>query len=384
LVLEAGEDRSDDVSVLAPGLFTALYGDPAYDYDYKTLPQTYANGQVMAQIRGKQVGGSSAMNFMFWTHASRGDIDAWGELGNEGWSWGELEPYYTKSESYTSPSLTIEEDLETGYVVDNLHGDTGPIRNTFPDGYGPLDEAWPKAFANLGLAVQSDPRDGLALGAYTNLLNIRLDNHTRSYAATAYYRPIAKRSNLRLITSARVTKLILGKVADEAVARGVEYATDGDITEVLAAKEVIVCAGSIGSPQILEVSGIGNATSLKELGIHVFINNTNVGENLQDHAYVPIGYVPLVVSRPLKSTCGLLSADIKSSLVFLPSMISRMRPFLTMHTMSILVIKLGRSRLLVRAQRYWLFIKSPTFRSTRVAWLQRTQILVSATNTKSS
>jgi choline dehydrogenase len=294
LVLEAGEDRSDDINVLAPGLATVLYGNPTYDYNYKTVPQTHANGQVIAQIRGKQVGGSSGMNLMFWTHASRGDIDAWGELGNEGWSWDELEPYYTKSENYTSPSLTTEEDLETGYIKDSLHGDAGPISNTFPDGYGPLDEAWPATYANLGLAMQSDPRDGLALGGYTNLLNIRLDNHTRSYAATAYYRPVAKRSNLILITSALVTKLVLSEAADGIVASGVEYATNGDAKEVLASKEVIVCAGSIASPQILEVSGIGDATRLKELGIHVLINNSNVGENLQEHAYVPIGYVRLV------------------------------------------------------------------------------------------
>ncbi|KAH8657964.1 GMC oxidoreductase [Xylariales sp. PMI_506] len=290
LVLEAGEDRSDDLNVLAPGLFTFLYGNPDYDYDYKTVPQEHANGQVLAQIRGKQLGGSSAMNFMFWTHASRGDIDAWGTLGNPGWSWDELEPYYTKSEKYAAPSVTTEKDLDTGYIVPSLHGAKGNIHNTFPDGYGPLDEAWPATFEALDLAVKSDPRDGLALGGYTNLLNIRLDNHTRSYAATAYYNPIAGRPNLFVLTGAIVKRVLLDDGYDGVVATGVEYVKDNVTLHAAASKEVIVCAGSIGSPQVLEVSGIGDAAHLGSFGLHVYIDNPNVGENLQDHAYVPLGF----------------------------------------------------------------------------------------------
>ncbi|KAH8884143.1 GMC oxidoreductase [Thozetella sp. PMI_491] len=290
IVLEAGQDRSDDFNVLAPGLFTAMYGNPDYDYDYKTVPQTHANGQVIAQIRGKQLGGSSAMNLMFWTHASQGDIDAWGELGNQGWSWDELKPYFAKSETFTAPSASIEHDLDTEYIVPAIHGKKGPINNTFPDGYGPLDKAWPATFANLGLEVRGDPRDGLALGGYTNLLNIRLDNHTRSYAATAYYRPFAGRKNLVVLTGALATKIILKKGPSGITANAVQYTKDDKNVTVSAGKEVIVCAGSIGSPQLLEVSGIGDATLLKKFGIGALVDNPNVGENLQDHAYVPIGF----------------------------------------------------------------------------------------------
>ena len=97
LVLEAGEDRSEDVSVLAPGLLTSLYGDPKYDWDYHTVPQKHVNDHIIAHPRGKQLGGSSAINFLWWTHASQKDIDKCGMLGNRNWSWNALLPFLMRS-----------------------------------------------------------------------------------------------------------------------------------------------------------------------------------------------------------------------------------------------------------------------------------------------
>lgn len=288
LVLEAGNDHSNDTNVLSPGLYTIMYGDPEYDWNYKTVPQVHANGQEVAHPRGKQLGGSSAINFLFWTHASQQDINNWGELGNANWSWDILKPYFTKSESYLAPSSLVEEDLQTQYVEPNLHGKYGPINNTFPDIYSPLDEAWPRTYEMLDIASKTDPRDGLALGGYTNLINIDLKSHTRSYAATAYWLPASKRPNLKVLTGALVEKILLEKDNRGVKASGVRYSLENKAMEVRANKEVILSAGSIGSPQTLELSGIGDSELLKKYGIETFVANKNVGENMQDHIYVPI------------------------------------------------------------------------------------------------
>jgi choline dehydrogenase len=143
----------------------------------------------------------------------------------------------------------------------------------------------------LGLLAKSDPRDGLALGGYTNLLNLDLNGRKRSYAATGYYLPIKQRKNLKVLTGALVEKIILEKSkkkGGDVLATGVKY-SNGTVAN--AGKEVILCAGSIGSPQILELSGIGSRDILEKNGIEVLVENDNVGENLQDHVYVPIRFV---------------------------------------------------------------------------------------------
>jgi choline dehydrogenase len=226
---------------------------------------------------------------LFWTHASQQDINNWGLLGNSNWSWSSLSPYFTKSENFLSPSIQVEDDLQTQYIDPNIHGTSGPINNTFPDIYGPLDEAWPRTYETLGLATNSDPRDGLALGGYTNLINLDSEGRKRSYAATEYYLPSAKRANLKVLTGALVEKILLEKGHDGGVmAGGVRYLSGNSTMDIFATKEVILCAGSIASPQILELSGIGNLEVLESHGIEVLVPNENVGENLQDHVYVPI------------------------------------------------------------------------------------------------
>ncbi|EXF83835.1 GMC oxidoreductase [Colletotrichum fioriniae PJ7] len=271
LVLEAGADRSTDLNVLAPGLFPAMYGNADYDWDYKTIPQTSANDKVVAHIRGKQLGGSTAMNFMFWTHPSQRDIDNWGALGNEGWSWMELAPYLEKSESFVAPSSQQTSDLLLDYVDPSVHGTAGPIANEFPQLYSPFLQAWPRTLEKLGLGA-------------TAILG------TRSYAANAYLGPARQRANLKVVTDALVTKILLEKTRDGVLVKGVKWSHGGLEKEAAAKKEVIVAAGSIASPQLLEVSGVGDKKLLESHGVEVFAVNPNVGENLQDHVYVPLGF----------------------------------------------------------------------------------------------
>ncbi|KAJ0162093.1 L-sorbose 1-dehydrogenase [Colletotrichum tanaceti] len=288
LVLEAGADRSEDLNVLAPGLFPAMYGNPDYDWDYKTVPQAAANNKIVAHIRGKQLGGSSAMNFMFWTHPSRRDLDNWGALGNEGWSWDALAPYLRKSEAFLAPSAQQTSDLRLGYVDPGAHGTGGPIANEFPKVYSPFLQAWPRTMEKLGLGVKGDPRDGEALGGYVNLLNIA--NATRRYAANAYLGPARRRTNLKVETGALVSRIRLEKSKNGVRATGVSWTQGAEKREAAASKEVILAAGSVASPQLLEVSGVGGWTLLKQHGVDVLVDNPNVGENLQDHVYVPLGF----------------------------------------------------------------------------------------------
>ncbi|KAI7202292.1 alcohol oxidase [Hortaea werneckii] len=290
-VLEAGLDRSDDPNILAPGLLTALYGDPDYDWIYKTVPQEHVNDRVIGQPRGKQLGGSSAINYLAYTHASQTNIDNFGLLGNENWTWAQLEPYYTKSEHYTQVSEEVISDLNVSWIDPAIHGQSGPVFNSFPDEYSPLDEAWPRAYETLGIGVDSDPRDGLALGGYNILTNINKTNGvTRSYAATAYLNPIKDRSNLAVYTGAMVQKINFDTSSGTPCATSVSVNVNGTDYVIEASTEVLLSGGAFGSPQMLELSGVGNSTLLESLGIETILDQPAVGENLQDHVYMPLGY----------------------------------------------------------------------------------------------
>lgn len=245
---------------------------------------------MVAHPRGKQLGGSSAINFLWWTHASQQDIDNWGILGNSNWSWEALQPFYRRSESYIQPSPRVVKDLNTEYIDQAIHGRNGSILNTFADIYLPFDEAWPQTYETLGLPPSSDPRDGLALGGYTNLINMDPKTRSRSYAATTYLRIAEKRPNFHVVTGAHVQKILFDTHGKRPRASGALYSVSGKTHQITAQREVILSAGAFGSPQLLELSGIGNPKLLKQHGIETLVANDHVGENLQDHAYVPIGY----------------------------------------------------------------------------------------------
>ncbi|KAK5118867.1 hypothetical protein LTR62_000076 [Meristemomyces frigidus] len=262
-VLEAGIDHFDDLNVLAPGLLTALYGNPDYDWIFFSTPQPHMNDRIMGHSRGKQLGGSSAINYLAYTYAAQWDIDNWGSLGNAGWSWDELAPYYAKSEILTVPGSQAATDLDTSYLKPQIHGMSGPIHNGFPDEY----------------------EDGLALAGYTLLANLNLHNNTRSYSATAYLNPIKSRPNFKVYTNAPITKVNLDTHNPVPVASGASFSinrTEYSINEL--------SGGSFGSPHILELSGVGDKSLLSPLGMYTVVDNANVGENLQDHVYMPLGY----------------------------------------------------------------------------------------------
>ena len=270
-----------------------MWDDPKYDWIFKTVPQAHGNNRVVGHPRGKQLGGSSAINFNYWTHASQRDIDDWGALGNSGWSWDELLPYYLRSETYTSPPAAVSEQVDTSFIEPSVHGINGPVHNSFPPFYDDFYKAWEPTYEKLGLGPTGDPKDGLAIGAYTTLLTLDPRNASRSYAANAYFKPNAARSNLKVLTGALSTKINFAtptRNGTTLTATGVQFSVNGTSYNVTAKREVILSAGAFQSPHLLELSGIGDPKILEAQGIDVLYANPNVGENLQDHILVPLGF----------------------------------------------------------------------------------------------
>ncbi|KAL9022352.1 MAG: hypothetical protein Q9185_000467 [Variospora sp. 1 TL-2023] len=287
LVLEAGADRLDDPKITTPGLLTLTYDDPQYDWSFDTVPQDQLYGKSVSHSRGKVVGGSSAINALALIYPPKSSIDAWERLGNEGWNWDAMAPYYRKFHTFNPPSKETAEALGTAYIDQEIQGKSGPIQSSFPEFHGPLGKAWPQTFKNLDFPLTSDPLSsgGQATGGFSYLSTV--DPHTweRSHAGSAYYTPIKDRPNLCLLTETQVQKIILEKQsAAGVVAKGVSFLDHGGMSRTkMAKREVIVCAGAIHSPQLLELSGIGSAHILRSHGIDLFFDNPYVGENFQDH-----------------------------------------------------------------------------------------------------
>ncbi|KAI0470746.1 hypothetical protein GGR56DRAFT_660362 [Xylariaceae sp. FL0804] len=288
LVVEAGPDNSQDPLVLTPGLVTAQYGLDKYDWNFSSAPQAAMHDRRISQPRGRQLGGSSAMNYMVVMYPSRAIMDGWGKLGNPGWSFDELAPYYKKfSHVHTPGPLARSVTGLDGYHDEALSG-TGPVQVSFSEEYQPaVHGAWIEAFSNLGMKINADPRTGKALGAFQNPASIDPATKTRSYAATAYYGAEARaRKNLVVLTETLVTKIVTEKHGEDVVATGVVMQTkDGEKT-VSARREVVLAAGALQSPQLLELSGIGGRQLLEKHGIPLVVDNAGVGEHLQDHSIV--------------------------------------------------------------------------------------------------
>lgn len=236
------------------------------------------------------------INFQMFSQASKQDIDTWEALGNKGWGWDDIVPYYRKFETYHPPSAEASERFGASYVDESLRGKDGPIQVSFPvhDNHW-LHQVWPATCQNVQYpAIPQDPRSGTSWGAYNQLTTIDPDNVIRSYAAREYYYPHAQSPNLHVVTGAQVSKINFeknGNSEESITAVGVEFINQGKSYEVKARKEVILSAGVIHSPQILELSGIGGRDVLTKHGIEVLVDNSAGGENLQDHTAVPLVYV---------------------------------------------------------------------------------------------
>ncbi|KGO43644.1 Glucose-methanol-choline oxidoreductase [Penicillium expansum] len=291
LLIEAGANRMGDPRIETPGFLATMYGNPDFDWDYMSVPQIHAKNRQIGQPRGRVVGGSSALNFSAVVYPTASNFDSWQALGNDGWGAKDMAPYLRKFHSYTAPSEATAELLGTGrYMKVDNQGSDGPVPVSLPDVYGPFNKAWNETFAKLGWETDADPLDGHKLGAFTCPLSVDGKTGARGYAA-AYYSPeVAARPNLRLLAETMVERILFVQQDGSVIATGVQVKTQDSSYEIKAKKEVILCAGSLNSPQLLELSGIGSADLLQTHDIPVIIDNPAVGENLQDHSIASINF----------------------------------------------------------------------------------------------
>ncbi|KAI1777837.1 putative GMC oxidoreductase [Hypoxylon cercidicola] len=275
LVLEAGSDHSDDLRVKIPALYAALHGTEV-DWCFKTEPQVRLlslNVRIISLNQGKALGGSSAINNIVFTPPTKSLIDAWESLGNTGWNWDAFKDYYAKV--YTSPPIpdSLEKELGVDKWITKITKTSGPLQLSFPE-----------SFDEKGYLMADNPwSDATTVGAFSNFTSVDPIRKERSYAANAYYHPVKGRNNLEVITNAVVEKILFDHSSQPPRAIGVQYRHEAHTRTVSAEKEVIVAAGGLQSPKLLEVSGIGNSGILQQNGIDVVKELKGVGENLQDH-----------------------------------------------------------------------------------------------------
>ncbi|KAK4702645.1 hypothetical protein P7C70_g3577, partial [Phenoliferia sp. Uapishka_3] len=290
-VIEAGLDGSAvEEQVLAPA--QAYFGGIAtktspYDWHYETVPQRNLGGRAIYWPRGKILGGSSAVNDMI--RASKIEHDSWASL-NPGtgwkWSWDSIYPSMKRSETWTPPTPP---NAKLAGVVEEpwLHGHSGPIHYSYPGFFYSQVANWIPTLANLGIDTR-DPAGGESWGAFIATSAIDPKKWTRSYSKTGYLDPIANRRNLIVLTGYLATKIVF----DGTTATGVSFAATvtGASYTVNARREVILSGGVIGSPQLLQVSGVGPSALLTSLGIQVVADLPGVGAHLTDHLSAQIEY----------------------------------------------------------------------------------------------
>ncbi|KAJ5105514.1 glucose-methanol-choline oxidoreductase [Penicillium alfredii] len=292
VVLEAGKNMIDDPRVRIPGLWTTLMGSEA-DWQLESVPQQAALGnRVIKMTQAKLLGGGSGINGQAFIAATREGIDAWSKLGATGWTWEILHDYYKKSYTLQLPDPATREHIGVSWIDDRNHGSSGPLKISFPATIqNPLARAWVDTFQKIGRGISADPFSGSSIGGYSNMAAVDGEAKTRSYAATEYGLPAMQRPGVHIVTEALVHRILFDPPDQTGVtATGVEAVVQGQMLTVKATKEVIVTAGALNTPKILELSGIGNETILAQHNIPVVVHNSNVGENLQDHLMTGISF----------------------------------------------------------------------------------------------
>jgi len=264
LVLEAGgTDRRFYVQM--PLGYGKTFFDPAVNWNYKAEPDPGLAGAADHWPRGKLLGGSSSINAMVWIRGAREEFDDWRDAGNPGWGYDDL-----------LPAFKAIEDNQAG--ADAFRGTGGPVHVTdMSAAVHPLTHRYLEAGRQAGLPLNPDFNGAAQEGV--GIYQITTRGGRRMSAARAFLRPAMKRSNVRVETNALATRILF----EGPRAVGIEYEQNGRKQQVRASREVIVCAGSVASPQLLQLSGIGPGALLQSLGIPVMQANANVGANLQDH-----------------------------------------------------------------------------------------------------
>ena len=294
LVLEAGRpDYSWDPYIHMPAALTFPCGNPFYDWRYESEPEPHLDNRRIHHARGKVLGGSSSINGMIFQRGNPLDYERWAaDPGMADWDYAHCLPYFKK----------MENCLAAG-PGDPFRGKSGPLILERGPATSPLFRAFFAAVQQAGYPLTDDVNGYRQEGF--NAFDRNIHNGRRISAARAYLHPALNRPNLTLITRAQVRRVVF----DGKRATGVEYGRLGLLggsrggTESVSAREVILCGGAINTPQLLQLSGVGNPAELRSFGINVVADLPGVGENLQDHLEVYVQYAckqPVSVAPALK------------------------------------------------------------------------------------
>jgi choline dehydrogenase-like flavoprotein len=246
---------------------------------------------------------------MSYTRAEDAQIDNWERVGNEGWSWKTLLPYYRKSEEFQVP--TKDQASHGASYVARVHGRNGPLKVGWPTSmtnssvFSVLNET----MGELGVEYNPDANSGKMIGFTSHPDTIDRERNIREDAARAYYWPYESRSNLKIISNTRANKVIWANTTGKAVAIGIECSTPYGVEKIYASKEVILSAGSLKSPQLLELSGIGNPDILNKYNISTKVALPAVGENLQDQTNNALSWESTDTLTGLATFSALISVD---------------------------------------------------------------------------
>ncbi len=271
LLLEAGgKDNYFWIDIPVGYLYTIA--NPRTDWCYQTEPDPGLNGRSIGYARGKVLGGCSSINAMIYMRGQKSDFDHWESLGNRGWGWDQVLPAYKRSESYQ-------------HGANEFHGGDGELRVEERRVNWEILDAWRDAAEECGIPKIEEFNRGDNLGNAYFQMNQK--NGSRWSGTKAFLRPVMSRKNLTVLTEAHVEKIEIDTSNGMHRANGVRVRLGQQSAQLIKAKtEVIVSAGSIGSPQLLQLSGIGSAELLTDKGIEIIHELNGVGENLHDHLQV--------------------------------------------------------------------------------------------------
>ena len=270
LLLEAGKkDNYFWIDIPVGYLYTI--GNPRTDWCFETEAEPGLNGRSIGYARGKVLGGCSSINAMIYMRGQQSDFDHWAELGNRGWGWQDVLPIFRRSENYQ-------------HGADDFHGGNGEMRVEERRVNWEILDAWRDAAEECGIPKIDEFNRGDNFGNAYFQMNQR--NGKRWSAVRAFLDPIKDRANLTILTEASVRKICFDDNAAEPTATGVAVLHGGHEHVFAANNEIILAAGAIASPQLLQLSGIGAAEALHKHGIETLIERPGVGENLQDHLQI--------------------------------------------------------------------------------------------------
>ena len=297
LVLEAGSNHNDDPNVRTPSYSGRLLGNPDFDWQFQSSPEEGLNGRVILQPRGKLWGGSSAINSHALVYPSRAYHDAWNSLLSRKdekcvrWDWEGIGTYYRAFRRVQLPSEEVKRELKIadaglenadGQEATNSAGNEsrGFIQASFPGVTHLLSTAWVDTIQDMGYCSSENPADGNVIGGSITTNAIDTVKGERSHAGIAFLEPTAESENVVIHSNVLVEKILFNDETQngELVAKGVLYNTREGIPVIVhARREVIICAGTFGSPKILELSGIGSRKHLEAARIECLYDLPDVG-----------------------------------------------------------------------------------------------------------